>query len=632
MDSSGGTGRVVEISGPADVRALAEAELSELAAEIRRFLVETVSARGGHLGPNLGVVELSIALHRVFDSPTEPIVFDTGHQSYVHKILTGRAADFATLRARGGMSGYPARAESPHDVAESSHASMSLAYADGLAEVIRLEGRPAAVAAVIGDGALTGGPSWEGLNNLAARPGRRVVVVINDNGRSYSPTVGGITAGPNRAARIAAALGLDYRGPVDGHDIPALEEELRAAKATGRVTLVHVLTGKGRGYAPAEADESQRMHSVGPIDPESGEASGSPDDSGGRTWTAVFGESIASAAERDPSLVAVTAAMPGPTGLAPLAERHPERVIDVGIAEAHALAMASGLSMHGIRPVVALYSTFLGRAVDQLLMDVALLRSPVTIALDRAGITGPDGPSHHGIWDLALSAMVPGMRVAAPRDEPSMRAELDEALGSERNALSAELDRSEETGPQIVRYPKGRVGEPIPALARVGGCDVLALAEAASQTDVEDEPPRMTAESAIAGASVLIVSIGPMARPALDAARILGCGGERVVVVDPRWVLPVRGEIVELAVAGPEVVAIIEDGIVAGGVGDAVLHEISAGGLSPRPRVLTLGVPAEFVPHGGREELLAELGLTGLALAERIGNALAEARGASGTG
>lgn len=607
-------------TSPEDLRGLDAADLPALATEIREFLVTSVSATGGHLGPNLGVVELTLAVHRVFRSPRDPIVFDTGHQAYVHKLLTGRAAGFPTLRAAGGLSGYPSRHESEHDVAESSHASMSLSYADGLATAIRLRGENAHVVAIIGDGALTGGPAWEGLNNLAARSERPVVVVVNDNGRSYSSTVGGLAAalrsgGTGPAGALAAALGLDYLGPVDGHDIAATEAALRGARDLGRTAIVHVVTEKGRGFAPAEHDESQRMHSVGPLDPETGEAL--DPDGGGPSFTSVLGEELLAAAERDPAVVALSAAMPGPTGLAVLAERLPARVVDVGIAEAHSLASAAGMALRGLRPVVALYSTFLGRAVDQLLMDVALLSAPVTVTLDRAGITGPDGPSHHGVWDLALARLVPGLRAAAPRDAATLRAELAEALAVD-------------SGPTLVRFPKGSAGDPVPAVATVraapgddtpgdGALDLLAAADHVvdppSPTSVESRRPAMTPQAAMAGRPVLLVAVGPMARPCLDAARRLRSRGVSAVVVDPRWVLPVPRALVELA-AGARAVAVVEDGIASAGVGDALLGALTDAGYAvPLRRV---GTPDSFVAHGARGEILRELGLTGEAIADAV--------------
>ena len=491
-----------QLRGPADLQHLSHEELRDLAKEIRQFLIHKVAATGGHLGPNLGVVELTLALHRVFDSPHDPIIFDTGHQAYVHKMLTGRAADFETLRKKGGLSGYPSRAESEHDWVESSHASAALSYADGLAKAFELTGhRNRHVVAVVGDGALTGGMCWEALNNIAAAR-RPVVIVVNDNGRSYAPTFGGVA---NHLAMLRLQpgyehllergrsavrgmpvfgdlayqfmhsvkvgvkdalspqllftdLGLKYVGPVDGHDEHAVEAALRRARGFGAPVLVHVRTLKGRGYGPAEADEAEQMHSCGVIDPATGLATKVP----GPSWTATFSESLIDYATTRRDIVAITAAMPGPTGLTAFGQRFPDRLFDVGIAEQHAMTSAAGLAMGGLHPVVAIYSTFLNRAFDQITMDVALHKLPVTMVLDRAGGTGPDGASHNGMWDLSILGIVPGMRVAAPRDGARLREELGEAL---------DID----DGPTAIRFPKGDVGEDIPALRRHSGVDVLAV-------------------------------------------------------------------------------------------------------------------------------------------------------------
>jgi len=613
------------VSSPAAVRALSGPELVEAAADIRAFLVEKVAKVGGHLGPNLGIVELTLALHRVFDSPSDPILFDVGHQAYVHKIVTGRADDFDTLRTRKGLSGYPNRAESEHDWVENSHASTSLAYADGLAKAFALRGeRYRTVVAVIGDGALTGGMAWEALNNIAAAPDRSVVIVLNDNGRSYAPTAGGMAErlaalrlrpgyermlsrvkatlprtpvvgrplyGLLHATKSAikdwllpetlfADLGLKYLGPIDGHDVGALERALRRAKHFRGPVLVHCLTRKGHGYPPAEHDDAELMHSPPAFDP----TTGTPLPRPGTTWTEVFGrELVALGAERD-DLVAVTAAMRGPTGLNAFASAFGDRVFDVGIAEQHAMTSAAGLAMGGMHPVVAIYSTFMGRAFDQLMMDCALHRLPVTVVLDRAGVTGPDGPSHHGMWDLTLAATVPGLRVAAPRDAPSLAEELAEAVAVQ-------------DGPTLLRWPKGAVPEPIPAVRRVGGVEVLA----------EPEPSGPERDSL----DVLLVAVGAFAATAVEVARRLDDQGIGVTVVDPRWVLPVPDELVQLAQDHRRVVT-LEDGGRSGGVGAAVADRLSGTGVP------ILALPQEFLAAGSRSELLDEVGLSVQAVARTI--------------
>ncbi|HEY5858250.1 MAG TPA: 1-deoxy-D-xylulose-5-phosphate synthase, partial [Aldersonia sp.] len=568
------------VSSPDDLQGLTPRELSELADEIRDFLVQKVAATGGHLGPNLGVVELTLAVHRVFDSPHDPVIFDTGHQAYVHKIVTGRRDEFDTLRKQGGLSGYPSRAESEHDWVESSHASAALAYADGLAKAFELTGqRDRHVIAVVGDGALTGGMCWEALNNIAAGEKRSVVIVVNDNGRSYAPTIGGLAdhlaslrlqpqyeqvlelgrrqlqrvpkiGGPAYSLLHAVKagikdaispqvlftdLGIKYLGPVDGHDLQAVESALRRAKDFGGPVIVHAVTRKGMGYEPAENHEADQMHSCGPIDPRTGQAVGSsgsaPD------WTSVFSAELIAAAEHRDDVVAITAAMAGPTGLAAFAERFPERTFDVGIAEQHAVTSASGLALGGLHPVVAIYSTFLNRAFDQTLMDVALLRQPVTLVLDRAGVTGSDGASHNGMWDLSVLGIVPGMRVAAPRDAATLRAELNEALAID-------------DGPTALRFPKGPVAEGIPAVDRVGSIDVLHRPAG----DARD---------------VLIVAVGPFAGMAIETARRLARQGIGATVVDPRWVLPIAADRVEFA-ARFRLVVTVEDGGVHGGVGSTL--------------------------------------------------------------
>ncbi|PXX71704.1 1-deoxy-D-xylulose-5-phosphate synthase [Nocardia tenerifensis] len=620
------------VDAPDDLRALDTSQLAQLASEIREFLVHKVAATGGHLGSNLGVVELTLAMHRAFDSPTDPFIFDTGHQAYVHKILTGRRDRFDELRLRDGLSGYPCRAESPHDWTESSHASAALSYADGLAKSFALTGQShRSVVAVVGDGALTGGMCWEALNNIAAGSDRSIVVVVNDNGRSYAPTIGGLA---RRLAvlrmetgyeRVLAAvkrflprvpvvgaalyrllhalkeglkdavspqmlfgdLGLKYVGPIDGHDTAALEAALRGAKAFGGPVIVHAVTRKGMGYQPAENHRVDQMHGPGPFDPATGRVLASTTNA--QNWTSVFSAELIRLAARRDDIVAITAAMPGPTGLSAFGERFPERMFDVGIAEQHAVTSAAGLALGGRHPVVALYSTFLNRAFDQLLMDVALLHLPVTLVLDRAGVTGPDGASHHGVWDLALLGMIPGMRIAAPRDAASLRAELAEAL-------------SIDSGPTAVRFPKGDVGQDISAIEQLDGVDVL-------------RPPQDGADG-----GVLIVAVGSAAATALAGATALRRQGVRVMVVDPRWVLPVPEILLKLA-GDFRLVVTIEDGVLHGGVGSAVAARFAAAGIGVPVR--SIGVPDRFLAHGSRTEILRDVGLDPETSTRRIAEWLA---------
>jgi 1-deoxy-D-xylulose-5-phosphate synthase len=569
-----------DITCPADLRELPESALAGLAAEIRARLVDTVGRTGGHLGPNLGVVELTIALHRVFDSPRDAILWDTGHQAYVHKMLTGRTGRMGSLRQTGGLSGYPMRAESDHDLVENSHASTALSYLDGIAKAFALSGRhDRAAVAVVGDGALTGGMCWEALNNIAAAPHRPVVIVLNDNGRSYAPTAGAV--GLHLAALRAGAtssvfeqLGLAYLGPVDGHDVTAVEAALRKARDLATPTVVHCVTRKGMGHAPAEADEAEKMHSIGPVG-----GSAKP------TWTDVFGAEMVALGEDRPDVVALSAAMIGPTGLLRFADRYPERTFDVGIAEQHAVTSAAGLSMAGLHPVVCVYSTFLSRAFDQLLMDVALHRLPVTFVLDRAGITGTDGPSHHGMWDLTLLGTVPGMRVAAPRDGEELRRQLREAV--------AYAD-----GPTALRFPKADVAEPLAAVGRLGGADVL-------RADGDD---------------LLLIAVGAMAAAGLSAARTLASSAIATTVVDPRWPLPVDTELVRAA-AGFRRVVTVEDGGVHGGYGDAYARAVRAAGIDTPVHQAALA--QRFVPHGPRGALLTANDLDGPSLAAALANRLA---------
>ncbi|MCI6556077.1 1-deoxy-D-xylulose-5-phosphate synthase [Schaalia hyovaginalis] len=608
------------IDAPSDLHELTPSELVDLSHEIRGFLIESVSKTGGHLGPNLGVVELTIALHRVFDSPRDTLIFDTGHQAYVHKLLTGRK-DFSRLRSRGGLSGYPSRAESIHDVVESSHASASIAWADGISWEKRRQGDDSWTVAIIGDGALTGGMAWEALNRIAASKNRRVMVVINDNGRSYAPTTGGLAhhldairtsegyeralawgkrrllamGEPGRAAFDALHglkaglkdvfvpqvmfedLGLKYLGPVDGHDIVALEDVLRLASGLDQPVLVHAITQKGRGYVPAEENTADRLHAVGPIHPETG-LPVVPERFG---WTSVFAEEITALARENPKIVGVTAAMMEPVGLALLKEEFPARVIDVGIAEQEALASAAGMAYEGAHPVIALYATFLNRAFDQLLMDAALHRAGVTLVLDRAGITGADGASHNGVWDIAMCQIVPGLELFAPRDESTLR----ECL---RRAVAIE-DR-----PTVLRYRKGALPEPVPRLRSVSGVDVV------FECDESD-------------ADALLVASGSLVPECLEAARALESRGVRVRVVDPVRLLPVKAGLADLA-AGAGVVLTVEDGIVDGGFGWAVRELLADQGK----RVLCAGVPKAFLAHGERPEILSDLGLDATGIEARI--------------
>jgi 1-deoxy-D-xylulose-5-phosphate synthase len=612
------------IHGPRDLDALTRQQLVELAGEVRRFLIAEVSKTGGHLGPNLGVVELTIAIHRVFDSPDDPIVFDTGHQSYVHKLLTGRQ-DFSRLRLKGGLAGYPQRSESPHDVVESSHASSSLSWADGISRALQMTGQEDRhVVAVVGDGSLTGGMTWEALNNISDDNSRNLVIVVNDNGRSYAPTIGGMArflndvrtrqsyrdlhlssrrlfdrlGGPARAvyrgvrgglhgflsrftnnSALYSNLDIKYLGPIDGHDIAALEAALTQAKKYSAPVIVHAITQKGKGYEPAMLDEADQFHAVGQIDPESGEPLDAP---GKESWTSVFADELVRLADRDEKIVGITAAMLRPTGLHRLAAKHPDRVFDVGIAEQHAVTSAAGLAFGGLHPVVAMYATFVNRAFDQVLMDVALHKAGVTFVLDRAGVTGPDGPSHHGMWDLAILQVVPGIRLAAPRDAPRLREELGEAVAVN-------------DAPTVVRFSKGSVGKDFDAVRRTeDGVDVLR------------EAPHK---------DVLIVTVGPMAELGLDVAERLAAQGIGATVVDPRWVVPVPKSIIGLA-ADHRIVISIEDGVRVGGVGTRIRQDLRAAGVDTA--VTELGLPDEFLDHATRSEILAEVGLTPQAIARDV--------------
>ncbi|HEY3478559.1 MAG TPA: 1-deoxy-D-xylulose-5-phosphate synthase, partial [Streptomyces sp.] len=572
---------LTRINGPRDLDRLSQQQLVELAGEIRTFLVDAVSKTGGHLGPNLGVVELTIALHRVFHSPQDRILFDTGHQAYVHKLLTGRQ-DFAKLKSKGGLSGYPSRAESEHDVIENSHASTVLGWADGLAKANEVLGRTDHVVAVIGDGALTGGMAWEALNNIAAAQDRPLIIVVNDNERSYAPTIGGLADhlatlrttdgyerflsrtkellertpligqplyetlhGAKKGLKDFIApqgmfedLGLKYVGPIDGHDVEALESALQRAKRFGGPVIVHCITEKGRGYKPAEQDEADRFHGIGPIHPDTG----LPVAAAGADWTSVFGDEMVALGRERPDIVAITAAMLQPVGLDKFAKAFPDRVYDVGIAEQHAAVSAAGLATGGLHPVFAVYATFLNRAFDQVLMDVALHRCGVTFVLDRAGVTGSDGASHNGMWDMSILQVVPGLRIAAPRDADQVRAQLREAV-------------EVEDAPTVVRYSKGAVGPAVAAVGRIGGMDVL-------RGPSEGERP-----------DVLLVSVGALAPMCLEIATLLDAQGITTTVVDPRWVKPVDEALPGLA-AKHRLVVTVEDNGRVGGVGSAVAQAL----------------------------------------------------------
>ena len=605
---------IESIKGPSDLVGLTPPQLDELAQEIRQFLIEKVSKTGGHLGPNLGVVELTIAVHRSFDSPKDVVLFDTGHQTYVHKILTGRAEGFDRLRQRGGLAGYPSRKESLHDVIENSHASTALSWGDGISRGFTLTGQSDRyVVVIVGDGALTGGMSWEALNNIATAKDRNLIIIVNDNARSYSPTIGGLAAhlstlrvtqgyerfldwgkdilhrtpvvgmpiyetlhGMKKGIKDIVApqgmfedLGLKYMGPFDGHDIGAMEKALSIAKHFGGPVLVHAITEKGRGYSPAIADEAEKFHAVGIVDPETG----IPVTNGGTQWTKVFSEELVAVGKERLDIVAMTAAMMGPTGLDGFKTLFPHRTIDVGIAEQHALTSAAGLAFAGLHPVVALYSTFLNRAFDQLLLDVALHKAGVTIVLDRSGITGDDGPSHHGIWDLALTGIIPTIHVAAPRDGARLRETFREAIDIH-------------DAPSVVRFPKGAVGKDIDALERIEGIDVL------YQDNSRD---------------VLLISVGALANLALDVAVQVGREGIGVTVVDPRWVKPLSPTLLAMALAYRSVV-VMENGIRHGGIASSLSEMFRDAGVATP--IHSIGVPLEFIEHSKPAEIFQDLGIT----------------------
>lgn len=611
------------LKSPSDLARMSGEELELLSEEIRSFLIEKVSKSGGHLGPNLGVVELTIAIHRVFQSPHDVVLFDTGHQSYVHKILTGRSDGFDRLRQRGGLAGYPNRRESEHDVIENSHASTALSWADGIARGFRIQGiTDRTVVAVVGDGSLTGGMAWEALNNIAASKDLRLVIVVNDNERSYSPTIGGVATylstlratkgyekfldwgkgvlertpvvgqpiyetlhGMKKGLKDIVApqgmfedLGLKYLGPVDGHDISSLEKALIQAKKFEGPVLVHVITEKGRGHAPAVNDEAEKFHAVGVVDPETGE----PLAKGGKTWTQEFSEALVEAGEKRSDVVALTAAMLGPTGLDRFQERFPERTFDVGIAEQHATTSAAGLAFSGLHPVVAVYSTFLNRAFDQLLLDVALHKAGVTFILDRAGITGDDGPSHHGIWDLALTGIVPTMHVAAPRDGARLR-----------ELLSESLDIND--APSLIRFPKGSLSAYLPAFERRDGIDILYRGESPD---------------------ILLIAVGAMAQLAVDAAALAYREGVGVTVIDPRWVKPLPISALSRMAERYSRIVVIEDGIKRGGISSSLSESLRE--LNIQIPVHSIGVPLDFIEHSKRNQILEDLGITTQSVARQL--------------
>ncbi len=611
------------VNGPEDLKTLTHKQLLELAQEIRDFLIAKVAKTGGHLGPNLGVVETTIAIHKVFDSPNDSIVFDTGHQSYVHKILTGRK-DFDTLRQKDGLAGYPQRSESVHDIVESSHASSSLSWADGIAKAYKLtDQNDRYVIAVVGDGALTGGMTWEALNNISDDNDRKLVIVVNDNGRSYAPTIGGLarylngirtekfyrrlyrlskkvffkfgTIGRMAYSTIRGAgkgllgsfapkgmfpnLDLKYIGPVDGHDLHAMEAALNQAKKYANPVIVHAITQKGKGYDPAVSDEADQFHAVGQIDPDTGV---SIESSGKMSWTSVFADELVSIADKNKSVVGITAAMLIPVGMHKFAAKYPDRVFDVGIAEQHAVTSSAGMAFGGLHPVVAVYATFMNRAFDQVLMDVALHKAGVTFVLDRAGVTGPDGASHHGMWDLAMLQIVPGIRIASPRDETRLREQLTEAV-----AIA--------DAPTVIRFSKGTVANELPAIRRLeDGVDVL------YESSAKD---------------VLILTVGAMAETGIQVAKMLSDQGIGSTVVDPRWVIPVPKSIVKMA-ADHRLVVTIEDGIRVGGIGTRVRQDLRAAQIDTA--LSEIGLPDEFLEHASRNEILERVGLTAQSISREI--------------
>ena len=613
------------ITSPRDLKGLTEGQLATLAEEIRTFIVESVSRGGGHLGSNLGAVELTLAVHRVFESPHDLVLWDTGHQAYVHKIVTGRKDDFATLRQAGGLSGYPSREESEHDWVENSHASTILSYAHGLATAFESKGEDRRIVAIIGDGAMTGGMAYEALNNLG-HSGRRVVIILNDNGRSYAPTVSRLSEnlsmlrlnpswvstrrriegwtkevpgigelalsswkGVKAAFRqmvepptFFESLGVRYTGPIDGHDIRKLEQALTHAAEYDGPIVVHVRTQKGRGYAPAEMDVEKCLHDISAFDPETG----MPNGDGGLTYTQVFSDTMVALADANPDVVAITAAMPGSTGLLPVEERHPDRVIDVGIAEQHAVTAAAGMAMGGLRPVVAVYSTFFTRAFDQANLDVGLHGQRVVFALDRAGITGDDGASHHGVLDMALALRIPGMTVFAPSSAGELERMLTDAV---------ELD-----GPAVVRFPKGAAREVPPAEVGSG----------------------LKARKIRDGDDVCILGVGKLVEACEQAAQELADVGISAAVWDVRVAKPLDIEMLHAAATSPLVVT-AEDGLRVGGVGSAITDAIAdLEETRQSPPVLTLGTPDGYIPQAKPARIHAELGLDGHGIAASIRKAV----------
>jgi 1-deoxy-D-xylulose-5-phosphate synthase len=615
---------LAKVRSPRDLRHLDQDGLQELAGEIRDLLVRKVPKADGRLGSNLGVVELTLALHRVFDSPRDQIIWDIGHQTYVHKIVTGRADRLDSLREDGGLFGYAPQPESVHDLVENSHASTALSYADGLAKAHQLNGEDdRAVVAVIGDDALTGGMSWEAINNIAAAKDRSVIIVVNDNGRSYTSAVGGLTdkliklrssqkyerlvewgklvakhapslggtrqevlPGTRNGLKEVVApqnlfdgLGLKYIGPVDGHDTAALEKALERARQYGGPVLVHTLTAKGAGGEPPVTHELDWFRATGTFTRRPGRDKASAERP--RTWTSVFSQELVNAGRERSDVVAVTAAMLEPTGLRDFSKLFPERTFDVGVAEQHSVTSAAGLAMGGLHPVVTMHATLLSRAFGQALMDVALHKLPVTFVLDRAGVTGDDGANHNGVWDMPILQMVPGLQIAAPRDGKRLRELFQEAVAVD-------------DGPTAVRYPKGAVQADIEAIDTIGGIDVLHRGQ--------DE-------------DVLIVAVGPMAQTALDAASLLATQGVGCTVVDPRWVKPVAPELVPLA-ARHRLVVTVEDNGLTGGVGSALGQALHAAGVDTPLR--EFGITQEFLEHAERSEVLRKLSLTSGDIALRI--------------
>ena len=615
------------ISSPSDLKKVPAVQIPALAKEIREFLIDRVSKTGGHLGPNLGVVELTIAIHRVFDSPKDSIIWDTGHQSYVHKMFTGRLDQFSELRKKDGISGYPARSESDHDIVENSHASTALSWADGIARAYEQTGelKDRHVIAVVGDGSLTGGMSWEALNNIASQTHRPLVIIVNDNGRSYSPTIGGLSThlaslrtnemyekvldwgketllkspigrpvfdalhGMKKGIKDVFApqglfedLGLKYIGPVDGHDEDLIENALQVAKRFNGPVMVHVITEKGKGYAPALEDEAEKFHATGVINP----STGKPLNSSTTTWTSVFSDELVAIGKERKDIVALTAAMLGPTGLDKFAKQFPDRIFDVGIAEQHATTSAAGMAFGGLHPVVAIYATFLNRAFDQLLLDVALHNAGVTFVLDRAGITGDDGASHNGMWDLSILQVVPNLMLSAPRDASTLRELLRESV--------VVKDR-----PTILRFPKGAIAQPVSAMERIEGVDILA------KKGDED---------------ILLISIGAMANLAMDVAERLSAQGMGVTVVDPRWIKPLPKYLSTLA-AKHRLIAVVEDNSKSGGVAASISQFLRDRNIYTPQR--DFGIPEKFLNHATRAQVMAEIGLTSQDISREIIEALA---------